>query len=337
MANGRAMIPRVCLLLPPDVPADIHLLRAAVVAWAVARSGGGDLVVRVEPRGDAPAMAALSWLGVDPDEGPEPDPETAGEPFTHVLPLAGANARLPGDPARIELPPLVSSDGPLPDRLPWRYTAEGLSTMGYLPAAVFNFLVLLDWTPPGGREVLNRWDVRQHFRAEELSTEPAVFEWARLDTINRAYLDALSTEALAALVAPYLEDAYEISPAPDAWLLRLTAVIRVRMVKLEDAADLAEWAFSSRALRNAAAAEALRGPLAHPILARLAAELATIVLLDEPTAAAILSALRRDFDPAEVERVVTAALLGEVDAWPLAEVMALLGKERTLVRVGAAF
>lgn len=331
------MIPRVCLVLPPDVADNVHLMRAAVVAWAIARSGDGDLVVRVAPPAGAPALAALSWLGVDPDEGPEPDPETAGEPFSHVLEAAGARTPLPGNPARIELPPLVSDEGPLPDSLPWRYTAAGLSTMGYLPAAFFNFLVLLDWTPPGGMEILNRWDVRRHFRVEELSGEPAVFEWARLDTINRAHLDALSTETLAALVAPYLEDAYEISPAPDAWLVRLTAVIRGRMVKLEDAADLSEWAFSNRVLRDAAAAETLRRPLAHPILARLAAELATLVLLDEPTAAAILSALRRDFDPSEVSRVVTAALVGQVDVWPLAEVMALLGKERTLVRVGAAF
>jgi glutamyl/glutaminyl-tRNA synthetase len=83
------------------------------------------------------------------------------------------------------------------------------------------------------------------------------------------------------------------------------------------------------------------GEPARPVLVHLVAELARVVLLDEATAESILQQLRRHFQNTrtwqarQVYWPIRAALTGAVEGPPLAEIMALLGKEQCLQRAAA--
>ncbi len=109
-----------------------------------------------------------------------------------------------------------------------------------------------------------------------------------------------------------------------------------------DVVPLAAWAFGDEPVRTKEAVSALETAPARPVLVRLVAELARIVLLDEPTATHILQHLRSHFEDeqgltaAEVEAPVRAALTGRHVGPPLAPVMALLGRERCMRRIAAA-
>lgn len=60
--------------------------------------------------------------------------------------------------------------------------------MGYLPQALANYLALLSWSPPQGREVLDLRDLVRMFDIGDLSSSPAVFDRERLDWLNGKHL-----------------------------------------------------------------------------------------------------------------------------------------------------
>lgn len=222
------------------------------------------------------------------------------------------------------------------------YSISDFQEAGYLPAALFNYLLLLGWTPDDAQEVVGKWEVRQQFRLERLSPSPSTFDWEKLNWLNRQYLQRISNENLAELIRPFLEDIYDDLPLQQEWLVRVTAVIREGLNKLEDAVDAAEWAFVDNFDLNDDAQVALRGESARPVLTRLVAELAHVVLLDDATAQSILQGLRQSFkeregwQPTAVFHPIRAALTGQSGGPPLAEIMAILGKNRTLQRIANA-
>src|SRR5271165_2343246 len=81
-ADARLRVARpVVGRLAPSPTGGLHLghARTFLIAWLAARSGGGGMVLRIEdldasrvrPEAIPGAMADLSWLGLDWDEGPD--------------------------------------------------------------------------------------------------------------------------------------------------------------------------------------------------------------------------------------------------------------------------
>jgi glutamyl-tRNA synthetase len=248
------------------------------------------------------------------------------------------------EPIWIHLPLILNKRGQkLSKRDPeGGYLSRDFQAAGYLPEAVFNYLLLLGWSPDGEQEIVDKWLVRQQLRLERLSTSPAVFDWDKLNWVNRHYIRRLSDKKLAELIRPFLEEAYGDLPLSDDWLERLTAVIRLDLNKLADAIELTEWAFVDDFAYTDNSRAALSSPPAHPVIIRLIAELAAIVLLDQATADSILHQIRADFAAragwraAEIFPPVRAALTGHVSGRPLPEILALLGKQRALQRLARA-
>jgi len=248
------------------------------------------------------------------------------------------------EPVWIHLPLILNKSGQkLSKRDPeGGYLISDFQEAGYLPEALFNYLLLLGWSPDGEQEIVDKWIVRKQLRLERLSTSPAVFDWDKLNWVNRQYLQRLSDERLAGLLRPFLEDAYDNLPMSEAWLVGLTAVIRPDIAKLDDAIDLAEWAFVDDFAYSANARAALATPPAHPVILRLITELAALVILEQPTAESILRQMRADLQAAKGWRApdifhpIRAALTGHVAGRPLPEIMGIIGKERTLQRLARA-
>lgn len=250
------------------------------------------------------------------------------------------------EPQWIHLPAVVNQAGQMIDmqNKPHGYLLEDLQTAGYLPAAVFNYVILLGWLPDeSGREIIRPTAWRRHLQLERLSTTPSKFDWHKLSWLNRHYLAQLSDADLLDRIRPYLEEYYSPLPSSEAWLRQLTHLIRPQLDKLEDAPEAAVWAFDDAFEISAEAAAALTSPAAAAVLTRLIAELAHIVLLDSETAASILKGLQRDFQSEynwsaeEILPPIRAALTGTIEGPSLPEIMSLLGKARCLSRVGAAF
>jgi nondiscriminating glutamyl-tRNA synthetase len=68
---------------------------------------------------------------------------------------------------------------------------------GILPSALFNYLALLGWAPPEGREVLTKEELIRLFRLDKVSRSSAIFDYDKLAWINRQHIKALPSRTKA--------------------------------------------------------------------------------------------------------------------------------------------
>lgn len=217
------------------------------------------------------------------------------------------------------------------------YLAHKFENDGYLPTAVFNFLLLLAWTPPNGQEILSKWEMREQFDWKQVAQTSRPFVEQALRRLNRHYLQRLSDGQLAQQIRPFLEDAYGYLSPTEAWMQQITAVIRPQLFTFEDAVEAAEWVFEDEVWIEDEAA--LQTPQARPILTRLVAEIARVVLLDEKTAVSILRSLYEanpNWSQAAIEAPIYAALVGSTKEPPIPKILGIIGKQRALTRLGSA-
>ena len=100
--------------------------------------------------------------------------------------------------------------GPDRQRLSKRHGAtsvEAYRELGILPEALVNFLALLGWTPPGGKEIVPLAEMVKTFELSAVSKSNAVFDPEKLAWMNSEYLRALPAERLLPLVRGELERA----------------------------------------------------------------------------------------------------------------------------------
>ncbi|MCA9984803.1 MAG: glutamate--tRNA ligase [Anaerolineales bacterium] len=270
-----------------------------------------------------------------------------GDDWLPWLPIHAYLYRVLGwpEPVWVHLPLVRGQDGQKlskRDLTTGPYTVAALRAAGYLPKAVFNYLLLLGWSPDGEQEIVDKWEVRQQFRLERLSRSPSRFDWDKLAWVNRHYLGKLAESELIELVRPYLEDAYGETPAGGAFLPQLVRTIRPGLDKLADAPALAEWAFVRPADFSEAAGKVLRAEPAGPILLQLIARSASLVILDVDSAAGLLHNLRvalsdqYGWRTGQILRPIRAALTGNLEGPPLPEIMGILGQAECLERLAAA-
>ncbi len=110
-------------------------------------------------------------------------------------------------PAFAHLPLILGLDR---QRLSKRHGATSVGAyreQGVLPEALRNFLALLGWTPPGGKEIVSLEEMVQEFRLEQVSKSNAVFDFEKLAWMNGEYLHNLAPERLFPLVEQELKSA----------------------------------------------------------------------------------------------------------------------------------
>jgi glutamyl/glutaminyl-tRNA synthetase len=93
------------------------------------------------------------------------------------------------------------------ERLSKRHGATSISTfrtMGYLPEALDNYLALLGWGAEDGKtETFTLEVLTKAFSLERVTPSPAIFDFDKLNWLNRHYLKLAAPERLAALAWSY--------------------------------------------------------------------------------------------------------------------------------------
>src|SRR6185369_17465982 len=75
---------------------------------------------------------------------------------------------------------------------------------GFLPAALRNFLALMGYSMPDGREIFSFEEMVASFDWARVNPVGPVFDLDKLDWLNGHYLRELSEEEFLALARPYL-------------------------------------------------------------------------------------------------------------------------------------
>ena len=171
--------------------------------------------------------------------------------------------------------------GPDRERLSKRHGATSISTfraMGYLPEALVNYLALLGWGAEDGKtETFTLDELTKAFSLERVTPSAAIFDFNKLNWLNRHYLKLATPERLSALAWGYFANrlpAAETATEPGrAWFADLLALLVPAVDHLDQLPSKAEpvLAFDPEAARsNEENAAILAADSARTVLGELA-------------------------------------------------------------------
>ncbi len=214
--------------------------------------------------------------------------------------------------------------------LDW-YKAEG-----FLPEALRNYLCLMGFSMPDGREIFTLEEFIEAFTWERVSLGGPVFDLEKLRWMNGKYIrEVLSLEEVAERVKPFLREA-GLSWESEAYLRRAVELMRPRFDTLKEFPEKARYLFTEDYPVSEKAQRKLEEglPLLRELYPRLRAQ-------EEWTEAALEALLRgfaaeKGIKLGQVAQPLRAALTGSLETPGLFEILALLGKERALRRLERA-
>ena len=215
---------------------------------------------------------------------------------------------------------------------------EHFREAGFLPEALRNWLVRLGWSH-GDQEIFSAEEIVALFDLGEVGRSAAQVDEAKLLWLNQHWLKTLPRSRLLEAAAPFLAEAAGGPVAVTPELELLVDLLRERSRTLRELAERARFFLCEAvAFDEAAARKHLTAEAAAP-LAALRDRLAALDDWTEP-------ALEREFEAVrlaegglplgKLAQPVRVAVTGSAASPPIYETLRVLGKERSLRRLGAA-
>ncbi len=234
--------------------------------------------------------------------------------------------------------------GPDGAKLSKRHGALGIEAyreMGFLPAALRNYLVRLGWSH-GNEEIISTGQMIDWFDLDAIGRSPARFDFAKLEDLNGQYIrSADDLELLQRMedILPYVENGATILQRLDAdtraKLLAAIPSLRERAKTLKQLLEGARYLFAERPVELDDKAAKLLDPDARK---RLSALLPKLEAISSWEATHLEDAVRAfaETEGAKLGKVaqpLRAALTGRSVSPPVFDVMAVLGRQESLARI----
>ncbi len=230
--------------------------------------------------------------------------------------------------------------GPDRSRLSKRHGATSIQAFrdaGFLPEAMVNYLARLGWSH-GDQELFSRQELIELFDIKDVAPSAAIFDHSKLEWLNQQYLKRMDGAALAERAAPVLAAAGLGTGHDPVWLGRVMDTLKERARTLCELAEVGRFYFERPREYEAKAAQKLLtaegGSRLDAVIQRLEREPVFSTEALETAYRELTDALGLKLvDLAQLTRL---AVTGRTASPPLFEVLALLGREETLTRLGAA-
>ena len=247
-------------------------------------------------------------------------------------------------PQFAHLPMILGSDK---SRLSKRHGATSVlayKDMGYLPEALVNYLVRLGWSH-GDQEIFSLSEMVEHFDFKHVQSSAAVFNPEKLKWINAQYIrnsepkriaEALRSNLIKASFKVRDDDDYAARNIPGG-IESLVLPLRERSETLLDMVEGARPFLIEPELDETAATKHLTAAIA-PSLQEFADLVEAESDFSKATLEHVLHGLieRQGLKMGKVAQPLRVAFTGRTVSPGIYEVMALLGKDRTLQRIRAA-
>lgn len=244
-------------------------------------------------------------------------------------------------PVMAHIPLIHGPDGAKLSKRHGALGVEAYRALGYLPAALRNYLVRLGWSH-GDQEFFSTEEMIAAFNLDGIGRSPARFDFAKLENINGHYMRAASDADLVAAIETILPEVAQAHGAPLALDPALRAKFIAAMPGLKERAktlvellDSAYYLYATRPLKPDAKAESLLDETARKRMVALADILKALPEWTiEATEAAVRSyAEAEGAKLGQIAQPLRAALTGRGTSPPIFDVMVVIGKEETLARL----
>jgi glutamyl-tRNA synthetase len=213
--------------------------------------------------------------------------------------------------------------------------------MGYLPAALRNYLVRLGWAH-GDQEIFSTEEMIAAFDLPQIGRSPARFDFAKLESLNGHYIRTSSDEELVSAIEqllPYIPQgrdlASKMTPQLRAKLIAAMPGLKERAKTLLELIESAKFLYADRPLAMNEKAIAILTPEARTLIKDLLPQLeATSTWSAAETEQAVRSfAEARNVKLGAVAQPLRAALTGTTTSPGIFEVLDVLGRQESLARL----
>lgn len=244
-------------------------------------------------------------------------------------------------PVMAHIPLIHGPDG---SKLSKRHGALGVDAyraMGYLPAAMRNYLVRLGWSHDD-QEIFSAEEMIAAFDLPQIGRSPARFDFTKLESLNGHYIRASDDADLIAAMEqllPHIAGGQELTskmtPVLRAKLLAAMPGLKERAKTLVELFEASRFLWTSRPIDIADQAKALLTGEAKTLIAALLPELEAVPDWNAATVEAIVRpyAERAGLKLGAVAQPLRAALTGRATSPPIFDVLAVLGREESLARL----
>jgi glutamyl-tRNA synthetase len=235
--------------------------------------------------------------------------------------------------------------GPDGSKLSKRHGALGVDAyraMGYLPAALRNYLVRLGWSH-GDQEIFSTQEMIDAFDLSAIGRSAARFDFAKLENLNGHYIRNCDDRVLVTLFEEMLDYVpqgadikQKLNDVTRDQLLRAMPGLKERAKTLIELIDSARFIFADRPLTLDPKAVVLLTPETRTLIGRLRATLESVTSWSAETTEAAMRrfAEQNNLKLGAIAQPLRIALTGRTTSPGIFDVLAVLGRETCLARLG---
>ena len=222
-------------------------------------------------------------------------------------------------------------------RLSKRHGATSVTAyrdLGYFPEAVVNYLARLAWSY-GDQEIFSRQELIEKFTLESVGRSAGVFNPEKFLWVNSHYLKSKPLSELADEIVPFIKVKGYAVPGDKKWLEKMIATLRERTKTLAELVDAAHYYLADDIfLDEKAVQKFLTRDTAAPIQS-LIDKLSALGDFNESTVeqAFVRTLEEHGLQMGKLAQPVRVALTGSTVSPGIHDVIAVLGKERTILRL----
>ncbi len=245
-------------------------------------------------------------------------------------------------PSMSHIPLIHGPDG---SKLSKRHGALGVDAyraMGYLPAALRNYLVRLGWSH-GDQEIFSTEEMIAAFDLASVGRAAARFDFAKLENLNGHYIRHADDQSLVRMFEDVLDHVVpsrdeikaKLNETTRAQLLKAMPALKERAKTLIELIDGAYFIFADRPLQLDPKAQALLTPENRKLIGQLHSALEKVETWSGPTTEAALRAFAEEngLKLGAVAQPLRAALTGRTTSPGIFEVLDVLGRQESLDRL----
>lgn len=218
---------------------------------------------------------------------------------------------------------------------------EQYRSLGYLPEAMLNFIILLGWSPVGESEIFTLREFVKMYDEKRLSKSPAAFDAKKLEWINNQYVKAADEDRImhSALLQLINAGKIEKNPAPMKveWARKLINLFKRQMSYTAQIVEFTELFFNGPENIDEEAKEELATDDALPVLKALEKQFSDLPVFDTVNILAAIKAVQKEtgIKGRKLWMPIRIAITHEMHGPELPESLELLGYELSMQHLRA--
>jgi glutamyl-tRNA synthetase len=245
-------------------------------------------------------------------------------------------------PSMSHIPLIHGPDGSKLSKRHGALGADAYRAMGYLPAAVRNYLVRLGWSH-GDQEIFSTEEMIAAFDLSGVGRSAARFDFAKLESLNGHYIRSASDQSLVTQferVLDYVPDGAEVKAKLNdktrAQLLQAMPHLKERAKTLIELIGASYFIFADRPLEMEPKADAVLTPETRGLIGQLRTTLEQVSPWSGETTEAAMRAFAdtHGLKLGAVAQPLRVALTGRTTSPGIFDVLSVLGREECLARLG---